>query len=179
MAAFVNVLSVNNRLCRRQTVCAQAVKKKSLSPSIVNREAKFRYELLDKYECGIELLGTEIKSVREGQMNLRDSYCKIKNGEIFLTNVNISPYEHASAYFNHEPVRDRRLLLHKRDIRKLKQKSDEKGLTIIATRAFFTGRGWLKVEIALARGKNLADKRETIKKRDDDRQIKRALKNFA
>ncbi|KAJ8905203.1 hypothetical protein NDN08_001712 [Rhodosorus marinus] len=169
-------LGMNERLVR---VCAKSKSNSSSSPTILNREARFRYELLRKYECGIELTGSEIKSVRAGQMTLKDSFCTVKEGELFLKNVNIAPYGSTSAFFNHEPVRERRLMLHKRDIRKLKSEIDQKGMTLIATKAYFTARGWLKIEVALARGKNLADKRDTIKKREDDRQMKRAMKNIS
>lgn len=142
-----------------------------------NRQARFRYEILSTYECGIELLGTEIKSVRHGAISLRDGYARVQSGQLYLHNVHISPWTFATNYFNHDPLRPRRLLLHKSTIRKLAAKQKDTGLTLIPTRTYFSRNGYLKVEIALARGKKLHDRREQIKQREDNREISRIIKN--
>lgn len=149
---------------------------KNYSPTVLNRAARHRYELLETFECGIELYGTEIKSVRQGNMNIRDGFARVKNGELFLHNVHISPWTKATAFFNHDPVRERRLLLHKKSIRKLEGKQKDKGLTLIPTKTYFSDSGYLKVEVALARGKQLHDKREDLKRRDDKRNMQRIIK---
>mmetsp|Transcript_9118 Transcript_9118/g.16402 ORF Transcript_9118/g.16402 Transcript_9118/m.16402 type:complete len:221 (+) Transcript_9118:39-701(+) len=155
-------------------------KKKKDSNSLVfdNRIARNRYEFLELYVCGVELVGTEIKSVRAGSLNIRDAYCRVsKDQQIYLHNAHIAPCEFASAFFNHAPLRDRKLLLHKRSIRKLQQAQAKSGLTIVPTRCFFTSRGWLKVQIALAKGKQLHDKRREIKDREQKRELQRVIKN--
>jgi SsrA-binding protein len=139
--------------------------------NVRNRQASFQYELLDKYVAGMVLKGTEIKSVREGKVNLQDGYCYFANGELFVKGVTITPYEHGTHY-NHESQRERKLLLKKSELRKLEQKN-EKGLTIVPVRLFINDRGYAKLEIALARGKKLYDKREAIKERDAKRQLDR------
>ena len=123
------------------------------------------------------LQGTEVKSIREGKVNLRDGYALIRNNEAWLLNVHISPYQKAGDFFNHEPRRSRRLLLHKQEIRKLIGKVEQQGLTLVPLRMYFK-RGWVKVDIALAQGKKLYDKRETIKRRDDKRSMQRAIKQY-
>ncbi len=147
------------------------------APTVENRIARNRYEFLETFECGIELFGTEIKAIRDGKMNLKQGYARVKDGELFLHNVHISHWRNASKYFNHDPLRPRRLLLHKRSIRKLEMKQKDSGLTIVPTRAYFNGRGFLKMEIALARGKQLHDKREDIKRREQDRDARRIIKS--
>ena len=142
-----------------------------------NRQARFQYEILDTYEAGIALKGTEVKSAREGKANLRDGYALIRDEEVWLLNVHISPYETAGRYFNHDPRRSRKLLLHKKEIRKLVGKVQEKGLTLIPLKMYLK-KGLIKVEIAVGRGKKLHDKRETIKQRQDKRDMQRALKNY-
>lgn len=142
-----------------------------------NRQARFLYEILDTYEAGIELKGTEVKSIREGKVNLRDGYVLIRNGEAWLINVHISPYNRASNYFNHDPRRTRKLLLHKREIRKLIGKVEQQGLTLVPLKMYLKG-SWVKVEIALARGKKLHDKREDERRRQDKRDIERMMKRF-
>ena len=137
---------------------------------IINRKAKFEYEILDKFEAGIVLTGTEIKSVR----NVKDSYAIINNGEVFLLNMFISEYKEGNI-FNHEETRTRKLLLHKNEIRKINDKIKIKGLTIVPLKVYFV-RGKAKVEIAVARGKHTYDKKETIKQRDIDREMKKSLK---
>ncbi len=142
-----------------------------------NRQARYLYEILETYEAGIELVGTEVKSIRAGKVNLRDGYAFIKNGEAWLSNVHISPYQATGNYFNHEPLRVRKLLLHRQEINKLIGQTEQKGLTLVPLKMYFK-RGKVKVAIGLGRGKKLHDKRETIKKRDDQRAIARAMKQY-
>jgi SsrA-binding protein len=149
-------------------------KKSDISGSINlrNKRASFEYEFLEKFVAGMILQGTEIKSIRMGKVNFGDAYCSFFNNEIFVKELHISPYEKGTHY-NHEPKRDRKLLLSKKELKRLLSKSEEKGLTIIPTRMFINERGFAKLEIALARGKKLYDKRESIKKRDMDRDMDR------
>lgn len=144
----------------------------SKSVNIRNKQASFGYELLDTYVAGIMLKGTEIKSVREGKVNLTDGYVYFHNEEAFVKGINISPFKEGT-HFNHEAARDRKLLLKKSELTRLKAKSEEKGLTIVATRLFINDRGYAKLEIALARGKKIHDKRESIKERDVRRELQR------
>ena len=132
-----------------------------------NRQARFLYEILETYEAGIELKGTEVKSIRAGKANLRDGYAIIRNGEIWLLNVHISPYQASSSYFNHDPLRTRKLLLHKKEINKLIGKVEQKGLTLVPLKMYLKG-SLVKVSIGLARGKKLHDKRDTLKRRQDE-----------
>ena len=134
-----------------------------------NSKAKFLYFLEDFLECGIELKGSEIKSIRHNGAGLRDSYVIFKNEEAFILNMHIAPYENGNS-FNHEPNRTRKLLLHKKEIRRMSQKAKEKAMTIVPTKVYLK-KGKVKVEIALAKGKKLFDKRETIKRRDDERMM--------
>lgn len=138
--------------------------------NIRNRQATFNYELLDKYIAGIVLKGTEIKSIKEGKVNLQDGYCYVNNGELFVKGINITPYAQGTHY-NHEPARERKLLLRKPEIRKLESKMEEKGLTLVPIRLFVTERGLAKLEIALARGKKQYDKRQSIKEKDIRREL--------
>ena len=140
----------------------------------VNRKASHTYELLDRFEAGIVLTGTEVKSAREGSVNLKDSYAAPREGEIYLLQCHFSPYSHAS-HENHDPLRPRKLLLHRREIRKLVGKISERGLTLIPTRMYFSA-GRLKVEVALARGKRQYDRRAAAKDKDVKREIQAALK---
>lgn len=140
-----------------------------------NKKAFHDYFILDTYEAGIELQGTEIKSVRKGSTNLKEAFIRIKNDEAFIENMHIAPYEQGNR-FNHEPLRSRKLLLHKKEIRKLQKEVKENGLTIVPTKLYFNT-SKLKVEIALARGKKLYDKRQDLKERDSKRDIEKALKN--
>ena len=142
-----------------------------------NRQARYLYEILDTYEAGIQLVGTEAKSLREGKVNLRDGYALIRNGEAWLINVHISPYQASGAYFNHEPRRNRKLLLHRREISKLIGQIEQKGLTLVPLKMYFKG-NWVKVSIGVGRGKKLHDKRETLKRRQDKRDIARAMKQY-
>ena len=139
-----------------------------------NRKAYFDYHILETFEAGIALLGTEVKGIREGHANLRDSFARLEKGEVWLFNVHINPYSHRG-YVDHDPKRKRRLLLHKREIRKLIGKTVEKGLTLVPTRLYFKN-GKVKVAIALAKGKQAHDKRETMKKRETDRETRAAVK---
>jgi SsrA-binding protein len=139
-----------------------------------NRKAFHDYHLLETFEAGIALLGTEVKAIREGRVNLRDSFARLENGEVFLFNVNISPYSHRG-YAEHEPLRRRKLLLHRHEIRKLIGKTVEKGMTLVPTRLYFKN-GRVKVAISLAKGKKEYDKRETVKRREADRETRAAIK---
>lgn len=138
-----------------------------------NRKARHDYFIDDIYEAGIALVGTEVKSIRTGKVSLRDSYAEVVNGEAYLQNMHISPYDKGSR-FNHDPKRPRKLLLHKREIKKLLGQTTQKGYTLIPLRLYFK-RGKVKVELALARGKKLYDKRQDIAKRDAQREMARAL----
>ena len=138
-----------------------------------NRQASFRYHLLEKWECGIELQGSEVKSLREGGVQLKDAYAEVRDGEVWLRNVHISPYKPA-ARDNHDPERPRKLLMHRREIERLIGKTAERGLTLVPTRVYFKGPR-AKVELALARGKEMKDKRRSIKDRETRREIDRAL----
>jgi SsrA-binding protein len=139
-----------------------------------NREAYHKYHIVETFECGIALTGTEVKSVREGRCNLKDSYGLIRQGEAWLLNAHISPYSHGNRQ-NHEPTRTRKLLLHKSEINRLSGKVQEKGLTLVPTRMYFKN-GRIKVELALARGKKLYDKRETERRREADREARAMMK---
>lgn len=142
-----------------------------------NSKAFFNYELIDTYEAGVALLGSEVKSIREGRISLKESYAEIRDGEVFLISCHISPYEAANR-FNHDPLRERKLLLHWQEIKRLTGKIKEKGLTLVPTRVILNDKGKIKVEIALARGKRSYQKREAIKERDRDREMKAELKKF-
>ena len=137
-----------------------------------NKKAFHDYEILDKFEAGIALVGSEVKSIRAGRVSLKDSFVEVLNGEAFLMRCHVSPYEQAGA-FNHEPERRRKLLMNAKERRRLVIKIQEKGLTLVPTRLYFKG-GWAKVELALARGKRKHDKRETIATRDAERSLARA-----
>jgi SsrA-binding protein len=142
-----------------------------------NRQARYLYEILDTYEAGIQLTGTEIKSIRLGRVNLKDGYAFIRDGEAWLSNVHISPYQASGQYFNHEPRRNRKLLLHKKEINKLIGQLEQKGLTLVPLKMYFKG-SWVKVALGLGKGKKLHDKRETVKRRDDQREMARAMKRY-
>jgi SsrA-binding protein len=140
-----------------------------------NRQARFEYEILETFEAGIELVGTEVKSVRAGKANLRDGFALIRNGEVWLHNVHISPHDTASQYFNHDPRRTRKLLMHRQEIRKLIGKVEQQGLTLVPLKMYLK-RGWVKISLALARGKKLHDKREDLKQKQAKREMQRAMK---
>ena len=139
-----------------------------------NRKALHDYHVLETFEAGVQLLGTEVKGIREGKANLRDSYARVEKGEVWLYNVHINPYSHRG-YVDHDPKRRRKLLLHKLEIRKLVGKTTEKGLTLVPLRMYFL-RGRVKIALSLVRGKQLHDKRETIRKREVDRETRAAVK---
>ena len=140
--------------------------------NIKNRQAGFEYELLDKYVAGMVLTGTEIKSIREGKVNLQDGFCYMSNGELFVKGINITPYAQGTHY-NHEATRERKLLLKRSELKKIEIKIEEKGLTLIPTRLFVNDRGLAKLEVAVAKGKKLHDKRDSIKEREAKRELNR------
>lgn len=142
---------------------------------IRNRSASHEYFIDIRYVAGVVLLGTEIKSIRDGKVSFNDSYCLVHKGEIWIKSLHITPYSHGTVN-NHDPLRDRKLLLQKREIRKIETKLKEKGYTLIPLRIFFNDKNLAKLEIGLARGKKLYDKRETIKNRDVERDMKRYIK---
>ena len=141
-----------------------------------NRKARHEYFIIESHECGIVLTGTEIKSVRAGRVNFKDSYASIEKGELWLFNMHIAPYENGS-YYNHKPERDRKLLMSKREITRLNSKVREKGLTIVPLSIYLKNNRWAKIEIALARGKTAHDKREDIAERDAKLNISRSLRD--
>ncbi len=145
--------------------------------NIRNKRATFDYEIIEKYVAGIQLAGTEIKSIRQGKASLVDSYCYFVNGELWIKGMHIAEYFYGT-YNNHQPVRERKLLLTKKELQKIERKTKESGLTIIPLRLFLTDRGWAKVEIALAKGKKRHDKRETLKLKDAKREMDRMRKKY-
>ena len=140
-----------------------------------NRKAFHDYFIEERYEAGMMLHGTEVKSLREGRVNLQDSYASVRGSEVFLHQCHISPYSHGNI-MNHDPTRVRKLLLHKAEIHKLLGKTQQKGLTLVPLRIYFTKRGYAKVALGLAKGKKLYDRRETIKSREAGREVERAIK---
>lgn len=150
-------------------------KKLSGEVNIKNKKASFQYEFIEKMEAGMQLVGTEIKSIREGKASIKEGYCAFKKGELFVFNIDITPYKEAS-FANHEPKRPRKLLLHKQELEKLFKKKKDVGLTIVPTKLFINSNGYAKLNIALAKGKKIQDKRESLKAKDAKRQIDRALK---
>ena len=145
--------------------------------NIKNKRARFEYEILDTYVAGIKLAGTEIKSIREGKASIAESFCEFTNNELFIINMTIQEYSHAT-YFNHDPKSARKLLLNRRELNKLEKEVKNSGLTIVPLKMFLNDRGLAKLEIALAKGKKLYDKRETIKDRDSKRNLSRIKKAF-
>ena len=143
---------------------------------ILNREAKFNYFIEEEIECGIALVGTEIKSIRDGKANLKDSYAIYKDGEVFLLNMHISQYENGNI-FNHDETRTRKLLLNKREIYKIRDSIEREGYTLVPIKLYFKGNK-AKILLGIARGKKTYDKREAIKKKDIDREIKKELKKY-
>lgn len=144
---------------------------------IINRKARFDYEVIEKYEVGIVLTGTEIKSIREGRANLQDSYALIRHNELFLLNMHIHKYDQGNI-FNHEERRSRKLLMHKKEILKLRDKIEQQGYTLVPLSLYFKGR-CAKIELALGKGKKRYDKRETIKRRELDQEARKALKKYS
>lgn len=152
-------------------------RKASAGDVATNRQASYRFNLLERYECGIVLTGTEVKSLRDGKAQLKDAYAQVRDDEVWLMGVYIPPYGPASRA-NHEPERPRKLLLHRAEIDRLMSRTQERGLTLVPTRMYFSGdRSKAKVEIALAKGKDLFDKRDTIRKRDMARDVQRELRD--
>ena len=146
--------------------------------NIKNKKARFEYEILDTYVAGIQLTGTEIKSVRASKARITESFCEFNdNGELFVINMYIEEYMHGNIY-NHKPKSERRLLLNKRELKKLQKEVQNVGLTIIPLRLFLTDKGWAKIEIALCKGKKIYDKRETLKDRESKRNLDRIKKDF-
>ena len=144
--------------------------------NIKNKKAKFEYEFLEKFTAGLQLYGTEIKSIRAGKASIVEGYCYVNNGEVFIKNMYISEYKQGS-YNNHEPRRDRKLLLNRKEIDKLIKKKKDVGLTIVPISLFINGKGYAKIDIALARGKKLHDKRHDLKDKDAKRSMDRAMKS--
>lgn len=142
----------------------------------INRQAAHYYQFLEKFEAGMELMGTEVKSIREGKVNLKDSYATVKRGEVWLVNCHISTYTSGS-YLNHDPLRERRLLLHQQEINKLISRTQEKGLTLVPIRLYLKGNK-IKCELALAKGKKVYDRRETEKRRTIKRETEQAIQDF-
>jgi len=140
-----------------------------------NKKAYFNYEIVESLEAGIALVGSEVKSIRDGRVSLKDSFAEIKNGEVFLLHMNISPYEQANI-FNHDPLREKKLLLHRQEIKRLIGKIREKGYTVIPTKVILNDKGKVKVEIALAKGKRTYEKKRAIKERELDREVRAELK---
>jgi|SRR5690606_19940354 len=144
-------------------------------PDIRNRSAYHEYFIENKYEAGMVLQGTEVKSIRNGKVSFNDSYCLVHKGEIWLKSLHIAEYSHGNLN-NHDPLRDRKLLLQKREIKKIEAGLKEKGFTLVPLRIFFNDKNLVKIEIGLAKGKKLHDKRETLRKKDAEREMKRMLK---
>ena len=144
----------------------------------VNKKARYEYHIIDTFEAGIVLTGTEVKSLRAGKASLQDSYARVENGELLLYNMHIAQYQQGNR-FNHEPKRVRKLLAHKREILRLIGYTREKGLTLIPLKVFFNDRGWVKVEVATARGKKIYDKRQDIADREAKREVERAAKGLS
>ncbi len=141
-----------------------------------NRKAYHEFHILEKFEAGLELSGSEVKSLREGRASLKEGYCLVRKGEVWAVGLHISPYSH-TGYSGHEPVRDRRLLLNRREIGKLQKAVDQKGMTIVPLRIYFKS-GWAKLEIALAKGKHHYDKKEALKAKDLKRHTEREMRNY-
>jgi SsrA-binding protein len=152
-----------------------AKKPANQTPSIRNKKAHHKFEILEKVECGLVLRGTEVKSLRDGRASLDEAYARLRDEEIWLLGAHISPYDHGNV-MNHEPTRPRKLLLHRREIRKLLPKITQAGLTLVPLRIYFNARGLAKCTLALARGKAFRDKREDLKKREQKREMDRATR---
>ena len=164
---------MNKQKAKNLKAAARASKNKRLAE---NRLARHQYEILETLETGIELLGTEVKSIRAGKANLKDGFCLIRKGEMRLHNVHISPHSFASGYFNHDPLRVRKLLAHRREIEKFKNELDKKGLTLIPLSLHL--KGSIKLTIGLSKGRKLHDKRQEEKKKQAEREVKSALKRY-
>ena len=149
-------------------------KESNTRPLAQNKYAKFQYEIINTIEAGIALLGTEVKAIRHGKANLRDGYCTFRNNEILLRNVHISPHKNTGDFFNHDPLRDRKLLVHKNEIIKLKISAEKKGLTVVPLSIYLKG-SWIKIKLAIGKGKKLHDKRQADKAKNMKREIRSAL----
>jgi SsrA-binding protein len=171
---FLESAQLYRYLCAAKIPALASVNKPKFA-NISNRRARYEYEFIDTYEAGIMLQGTEVKALRAGEANVSDAYCFFKKGELFIRNLYIKEYLHGSDA-NHDPKRERKLLLRRRELKKLEKKIKEKGLTIVPTKVFMTDRGLVKIEIALARGKNTYDKRDSLKKKDQRRDLDRLMK---
>ena len=163
---MAKVLNKINKIIKKEVVIKRIAE---------NRYAKYQYEILETIEAGIELLGTEVKSIRNGTINLRDGYCSFRDGEILLLNVHISPHKNVGSFFNHDPLRNKKLLLHKKEIIKLKSNTEKKGLTIIPLSIYLKG-SWIKLTIGIGKGKKLHDKRQADKQKDIKREINTAIR---
>ncbi len=153
-------------------------KKKPQQQQFKNRRAFYEYHVLEKVECGMVLMGSGIKSLREGQINLSDSYARIDDGEVFLINCHISEYKNASYFGHDEPLRKRKLLLRRAEIRKLERRVELKGFTLVPLRVYFNARGIAKLELGIGRGKQLHDKRQSVKTRDTEREMRREMSKY-
>jgi SsrA-binding protein len=142
--------------------------------SLINRQATFIYFIEDKFEAGLQLLGTEVKSLREGKASFNEAYCLLEEGEVWIKSLHIAPYSHGS-HANHDPIRTRKLLLQKKEIKKIESRLKEKGYTVVPLKIFFSSKGFAKVVIGLARGKKQADKKESLKKKQAEREMKKDL----
>jgi SsrA-binding protein len=160
-------------MARKAKAAPPAAKPRAPEPTVDNRRARFEYEFLERIEAGIALTGTEIKSIRAGQISLNEAYARVRDGELWLLGMHVPPYKEGS-FSNHEPRRPRKLLLHREEIRRLSARVGEQGLTLVPTRLYFK-RGMVKVDLALARGKKLWDKRRDIKERESKRELARAV----
>jgi SsrA-binding protein len=160
-------------MARKAKSATPAEKQRAPEPTVDNRRARFEYEFLERIEAGIALTGTEIKSIRSGQISLNEAYARVRDGELWLLGMHVPPYKEGS-FSNHEPRRARKLLLHREEIRRLVARVGEQGLTLIPTRLYFK-RGMVKIDLALARGKKLWDKRRDIKERESKRELARAV----
>ena len=150
-------------------------KKKTPNKALAqNKYARFQYEIIDTIEAGIVLLGTEVKSIRNGKANLRDGYCSFNKQEILLKNVHISPHKNVGSFFNHDPLRDRKLLIHKKEIIKLKQSAEKKGMSIVPLSIYLKG-SWIKLKIGIGKGRKLHDKRQADKSKTINKEIRSAL----
>jgi len=152
-------------------------KKNNAPKEVVNRKAKYEYQFLDSFEAGLVLIGTEVKSIKAGNVNLSDAYCLFENGNLTLKSLYIAEYEYGTIH-NHETRRDRRLLLRKNELKKLHRRVTEKGMTIVPYRIYFSERGFIKIELYLAEGKKTYDKRNTIKERENKRSLDRIKKEY-
>lgn len=146
-----------------------------MKPITKNKKAYFEYLILEKHIAGIKLQGSEVKSIKAGKVSIAEAYCFISGGEMFIKGMNITQYKEGGTHFNHEPVRDRKLLLKKKEIKKLSEKTSQKGLTIVPLELILSDTGLIKLEIGLAKGKNLYDKRSSIKQKDAKREMERDI----